>query len=349
MKDWSRRDQEQGRTHYNAGVQVQSSAPTRLDLAGGTLDIWPLYLFHDGAQTVNAATTLRAACMVSDSDDGAWHVRSEDTETDLILTDLSGSVPAGHRLAVRLLQFFCPDPVRVVTRSASPVGAGLAGSSALNIALCGALARYTGASYDADALMNIAMNLEVQVIGVPTGAQDYRPAMYGGVSAIEMGPGGVTRTALAVDPDRLAERVVLAYTGQSRDSGINNWDITKRHIDGDPQVVGLFNEIAEVARAMRRALEGEDWDDVAHQLGREWSLRKRLAPGVTTPAIDRVVDHGLRAGARAAKVCGAGGGGCVLFLTDPGHASAVRRVLDDAGVAVLDAGIESDGLLVDAH
>ena len=330
-------------------VQVESSAPTRLDLAGGTLDIWPLYLFHDDAQTVNAAITLRASCTVSDSDDGAWHLRSEDTDTDLTLPDLSGSVPTVHRLTVRLLQFFRPDPVRVVTRSASPVGAGLAGSSALNIALCGALTRYTGVRHNPDRLMDLAMNLEAQVIGVPTGVQDYRPAMHGGVSAIEMGPGGVTRTALAVDPDQLAERIVLAYTGQSRDSGINNWEVTKRHIDGDPQVVGLFDQIVAVAREMRRAIEGGDWEEVGHQLRREWNLRKQLAPGVTTAAIDRVVDHGLDAGAHAAKVCGAGGGGCVLFLTEPENAPAVRTALKDAGVTVLDAGIDSDGLLIESH
>ena len=306
-------------------------------------------MFHDGAQTVNAAITLRAACTVSDSDDGAWHVRSEDMGTELTLADLSESAPTGHRLTVRLLQFFRPDPVRVVTRSESPIGAGLAGSSALNIALCGALARYTGARHDAEALMSFAMNLEAQVIGVPTGAQDYRPAMYGGVSAIEMGPGGITRTALPVDPDRFAERIVLAYTGQSRDSGINNWDVTKRHLDGDPQVIALFDQIAAVAVEMRRAVEGEDWEAVGQQLRREWNLRKRLAPGVTTAAIDEVVDHGMRAGAQAAKVCGAGGGGCVLFLTDPAHAPAVRRALKDANVAVLDAGIDGNGLVIDAH
>ena len=329
-------------------MQVQSSAPTRLDLAGGTLDIWPLYLFHDGALTVNAAITLRATCTVSDSDDGAWHVRSEDTNTDLTLGDLSGDVQPEHRLTVRLLQFFRPDPVRVVTRSASPVGAGLAGSSALNIALCGAFARHTGVSYEAEALMTIAMNLEAQVIGVPTGAQDYRPAMYGGVAAIEMGPGGITRTALAIAPETLAARIVVAYTGQSRDSGINNWEVTKQHIDGDTRVIGLFEEIAEVARAMRRAVEHQDWDDVAHQLQREWTLRKRLAPGVTTPVIERVVDQGLRAGADAAKVCGAGGGGCVLFLAPPDRAPAVRSALTDAGVEVLDASIDPHGLRVDA-
>ena len=334
------------RTHYNPRVQVHSSAPTRLDLAGGTLDIWPLFLFHDGAQTVNAAITLRASCTLVDSGDGAWHVRSEDTASEFTATSLERTAPPAHRLTLRLLQFFRPDPISVVTRSASPVGAGLAGSSALNIALCGALAHYTGARLDPESLMTTAMNLEAQIIRVPTGAQDYRPALYGGVAAIEMGPGGIVRTPLSIDSGELGERIVLAYTGQSRDSGINNWEVTKRHIDGDAEVIALFDEITVVANAMRSAVERQDWEDIAHQLEREWDLRKRLAPGVTTPSIDTLVDCGIRAGADAAKVCGAGGGGCVLFLADPERTEDVRQALETAGATILDADIDDEGLQV---
>ena len=326
---------------------VHSSAPTRLDLAGGTLDIWPLYLFHKGAQTLNAALTVRAECTLSPSEDGTWCLESQDTGKRLRITDLSRMPDAPeHRLVLHLLNYFRPEPVTIVTRSDSPVGAGLAGSSALNIALCGALSRYTDTAYAPESLMGLAANLEAQVIGVPTGVQDYRPAMYGGIAAVEMGPAGVTRTALRVDPEELGARVVLAFTGQSRDSGINNWEVTKRHIDGDQTVIELFDEIAQVAGAMRVALETADWHEVADQLTREWALRKRLAPGVTTPTIDALVDLGLTAGARAAKVCGAGGGGCLLFLAEPANVPAVRRALADADATVIDTRIDVDGLQV---
>ena len=326
---------------------VDSSAPTRLDLAGGTLDIWPLYLFHEGAQTLNAAITVRAQCALSTSDDGKWHLRSDDTGKTLSVADLTTSLDAPrHRLVLRLLQHFRPDPVTVVTRSDSPVGAGLAGSSALNIALCGALSRYTGAEYTADSLMSLAANLEAQVIGVPTGVQDYRPAMFGGIAAVEMGPAGVTRSALRVAPEELGARIVLTYTGQSRDSGINNWDVTKRHIDGDQSVIDLFDQIADVATVMRGALENHAWNEVGRQLAREWTLRKQLAPGVTTAQIDALVDHGLNAGAQGAKICGAGGGGCLLFLADPSDVPAVRHSLTSAGATVIDARIDLDGLRV---
>ena len=329
---------------------VHSSAPTRLDLAGGTLDIWPLYLFHEGAQTLNAAITVRAECTLSTREDGTWRIESEDTGETLTLGNLEEAPDAPrHRLVLRLLQHFQPAPVTIATRSDSPVGAGLAGSSALNIALCGALSQYAGAAYTAESLMSLAANLEAQVIGVPTGVQDYRPAMFGGIAAVEMGPAGITRSALGVDPDELRARLVLIYTGQSRDSGINNWEVTKRHIDGDRSVIDLFDEIADVATTMRVALETSTWDEVGRQLAREWTLRKRLAPGVTTPTIDALVDHGLEAGAWGAKVCGAGGGGCLLFLADPSHVPAVRQTLAKAGATIIDARIDSDGLRVEVR
>ena len=330
-------------------MRVCSSAPTRLDLAGGTLDIWPLYLFHDGAQTLNAALTIRAECVLSNSEDGAWHIVSEDSGATLSLGDLfEGSIPEGHRLTLRILRYFRPGPVRLVTRSGSPIGAGLAGSSAMNIALCAALARYTDTPYTPDSLMSLAQNLEAQVIGVPTGAQDYRPAVYGGVAAVELSPGGVKRTQLDLDPRDLEQRIVLAYTGQSRDSGFNNWEVTKRHIDGDLSVAAVFEALTDVAIVMRQALEAKDWPEVSTQILREWQLRKRLAPGVTTPDIERLIASGVAAGALAAKVCGAGGGGCILFFSHPSENLAIRTALTNAGARVLDAGIDVDGLQVES-
>src|SRR5215210_4063635 len=65
--------------HYNARVRIDTSAPTRIDLAGGTYDIWPLYLFHDRAQTINAALSLRASCTLESREDERVVLISEDT------------------------------------------------------------------------------------------------------------------------------------------------------------------------------------------------------------------------------------------------------------------------------
>ena len=97
------------------------------------------------------------------------------------------------------------------------------------------------------------MNVEAQAIDVPTGVQDYRPALYGGVSAVELGVDGVRRVALDLDPTELERRIVLAYTGASRQSGINNWEVTKRHIDGDRSIFDHFERIRDVAASMLAA------------------------------------------------------------------------------------------------
>tara|TARA_B100001123_G_scaffold38637_4_gene39928 strand:- start:8664 stop:9659 length:996 start_codon:yes stop_codon:yes gene_type:complete len=329
-------------------VLVHSSAPTRLDLAGGTLDIWPLYLFHRNSQTLNAALSLKAECTVSTSKDQSWHIESQDTNETIEITELENSHNAfRNNLVYRVLQHFRPNPVTITTRSDSPIGAGLAGSSALTVALCAALSQYTKTGHSPESLMSLAANLEVQVLGVPTGVQDYRPAMHGGVSAVEMGPAGITRTGLKVDPKELSQRLIVVYTGQSRNSGVNNWEITKRHINGDSDIIELLDEISQVAVAMRVALEAADWAQVSRQLAHEWSLRKRLAPTVTTPPIEKLIQHGLAAGAQAAKICGAGGGGCILFMAEPLAVPSIRKTLAEKGASVLDTQVNTDGLQID--
>lgn len=326
-------------------VRITASAPTRIDLAGGTIDIWPLYLFHHDAQTLNVAISLRAHARLEARDDDRVALISEDTHRDVLLApgDALRDDPTLPLLG-RLAHHFGVRGVTLITRGESPAGAGIAGSSALNIAVCGALNAWTGGGLGPEALLDVAKDIEAQVIRVPTGLQDYRPALYGGIAAVELGPGSVRRLALAVDPLELQARLVLCYTGEPRNSGTNNWEITKRHIDGDPHVFDCFERIRDTAVAMRRSLEAGDWNDVARHLSVEWANRKRLAPGVSTPAIDDLIARAEAAGAQAAKVCGAGGGGCLVAMAAPHRTRAVREALAAGGARLLDFTVETDGL-----
>jgi D-glycero-alpha-D-manno-heptose-7-phosphate kinase len=333
---------------YYSPVHIHASAPTRIDLAGGTLDIWPLYLFHDGAQTLNAAISLRASCDLRSRGDRRLVIVSEDAK-QRVEADHWTHLRDSHdlRLLGRLLHFFQAEGIELTTRSDSPVGAGIAGSSALNIAVCGALNAWSGGHRTADEIFQIAMNVEAQAIDVPTGAQDYRPAYYGGISAVELGVNGVRRVAIDVRPEELQSRIALAYTNASRNSGINNWDVTKRHIDGDAGVRRSFARIRDIAAAMRTALERRDWPEVGRQIAAEWENRKQLAPGVTTPEIDAMLDAAAKAGAVGGKVCGAGGGGCLFGFGDPADIPDIRQALREAGARVLDFTIEVRGLVID--
>jgi D-glycero-alpha-D-manno-heptose-7-phosphate kinase len=249
-------------------------------------------------------------------------------------------------LLALLARHYRLENATLTTRGESPAGAGIAGSSALAIATCGALARYTGASVEPEDLLQVAMNVECQAIKVPTGVQDYRPALFGGLAAIELGVNGVGRVGLDVPPRELERRIVLAYTGAPRNSGTNNWEITKRHIDGDAQIFDLFERIRDAARDMRSALVAGDWEEVGRQIVREWTTRKQLAPGVTTPEIEALIAGAMRAGATAAKVCGAGGGGCLFCYGPPETHAAIAAALAAGGARVLDYHVETEGLQI---
>ena len=326
-------------------MRLTASAPTRIDLAGGTIDIWPLYLFHEGTSTLNAAISLRAHVELASRPAGGIELRSIDTNRNATASgwqelDVTNELP----LLALLARHYRLQNATLITRGESPAGAGIAGSSALVIAVCGALARWTKSSEDPEDMLRVAMNVECQTIKVPTGAQDYRPALYGGIASIELGVDGIHRAGIDIDPHELEQRITLAYTGAPRNSGTNNWEITKRHIDGDRHVFDCFENIRDTAVAMRTALERSDWDEVGRQSAVEWENRKRLAPGVTTPPIDALIARARAAGATAATVCGAGGGGCLFCYGPPSARPAIAEALAAGGARLLEYRIETEGL-----
>lgn len=331
---------------------IVAHAPCRVNLAGGTIDLWPLYLFHPGALTLNVALNIQTSCRITPLKGKGIHLRSLDTrkeESFASLDDLSAARRFRLPLAARLLQFFVPkEGLLIETNSESPAGAGISGSSALMIATTAALARFTGRNLTLEQMRVIAQNVEAQIIEVPTGCQDYYPALYGGVSAIHLDADGIHREAVPVAPEEIESRFVLAYTGVPRKSGINNWEVFKSHIDGDRRVFRNFEKISHIARSMHKALLNRSWDEIAHLLREEWKLRRTNAPGITTPLIDKLIAVAAKHGGKAAKVCGAGGGGCVIFLVEEGAGSRVANAIGENGGHVLPLQVARDGLTLSA-
>jgi D-glycero-alpha-D-manno-heptose-7-phosphate kinase len=330
-------------------MRVEARAPARVDLAGGTVDIWPLYLFHPGAQTVNVAIRCYAACTIETRADRRLTLVSQDQrirESYASLADLA-SRSSALPLVRELVLFFAPRRgLTIKTTSQVPAGAGLGGSSALNIALCGALAQVTGKRYSRGQILEIAKNVEAIVIRVPTGWQDYFPALYGGANAVHLGRDGVKRERLPLSFADLEKRFVLCYTGHPRNSAINNWEVMKSYIDGDPKVRRNFDQIVAIASRMREALLANHWQDVAELLALEWENRKRNFKGISTPKIDRMIEQTSQHGTQAAKVCGAGGGGCVVFLVEPGAKPVVEQMLTRMGGRILNFAVSRTGLEV---
>ncbi len=328
--------------------QIIATAPCRADLAGGTLDIWPLYLFHPGAVSVNIALNILTMCKITSGSGREIILRSQDMGRHERFSDLDELLAAKtyqHPLAAYLIRFFKPDVgFTLETRSESPAGAGISGSSALMIATAAALARFTKRNIDIEQIRVIAQNVEAQLIRVPTGCQDYYPAMYGGVSAIHLDPDGVRWELVPVSLDEIDQRFVLFYTGVPRQSGINNWEVFKQHIDGDDPVIRNFEEISQIAQAMYRALSEAQWDDVERLIREEWKLRRTNVPGITTPLIDKLIGVAHEHGARAAKVCGAGGGGCVIVFIEKGSRQRVEDAIRKSGGQPLNFSVARQGL-----
>lgn len=335
-------------------TSVRATAPVRVDLAGGTLDLWPLSMLLPAATTVNVAIGLRAGCEI-ELGGATWNLRVRGGE-ELVLGSLperpEHGVPGRFQLAAVMLAHFGIGPCRVTTWSEAAPGSGLGGSSSLAMALLAACAALVGRRFaDAEAV-SLATNLETRVLGLPAGSQDHWAAWRGGLSVLRYAPEGVVRTACD-EALGMAECLVVADTRVQHHSGMNNWAILRAALDGDARVREGLEEIGRAAEDMARAVTGglalETRLGLARAaLRREWTARRTLAPEVTSPEVEALVAaaEGLDG---AAKVCGAGGGGCVACLPPTRAArEALQRALEAAGGHIVPVRVDRDGVLVDA-
>jgi len=344
---------------------LTARCPTRIDLAGGTLDIWPLNMLVTGALTVNVAIDLWASAEVKDLAAGALagptaraEIRSEDQGVEEVWAS-AGSAPGETKLPLlaACARYMCApygDPEQgfaLTTRCASPAGAGLGGSSSLAIAVLGALQSFLGRPVmPPDEMVLVARDLEALVLGIPTGTQDHIAATYGGAAAIRYGAGLSVREPLQVDLERLGSRLVVSYAGASRLSASTNWDMMKRAIEGgggEGTARACLQSIASIAGEMRAALIEGDLDAAGALLGREWEVRQKLSPKVSTALIEKALAAARAGGALAGKVCGAGGGGCVVFVCKEGARGGVEKALaalSSEGIRLLPASPTRSGL-----
>jgi D-glycero-alpha-D-manno-heptose-7-phosphate kinase len=327
---------------------IQATAPTRIDLAGGTLDIWPISHLVEDAVTVNLAVQLTAHAIVTPRRDRRLEIRSVDRgRTVFHELPLAASAFRGPlSWLVRLADAFAPGiPLTLSCKAEAPAGAGLGGSSALGIAVGAALAGATGERLSKEALLRRVMNLETREIGVPTGNQDYLAALWGGLAGYRHRLDGVARQPLPHAAE-LSSRLVLAYTGQPRQSGFSNWDMFRRFIEKDQATARRMGTIARLARSMRDALLAGDLDETGRLLGEEGRLRYSLAPSVATEALRAADGAARRAGALGAKVCGAGGGGCMVAFAREGRRDDVAEAIARTGATLIPVRVARRGVAV---
>ncbi len=315
--------------------------PVRVDFAGGTLDLWPIYAMLGGCLTVNAAVDLWINIQIVRSGPG-HRMASRDLGFDLAFESWPAEPPVGLSWVWRVLSASGRPPSSVVIHSPVPQGSGLGVSSCLGVGLLGAaIGEEAGESLASK--VPILRDLESMELQTPTGWQDYYPAALGGALALHWDGPAPRWERLEPHPGLLADLVVF-YTGKPHHSGLTNWEAYRRFIEGDVRTRQSLSDIREIARDMARALPS-DPAVVAELLEREGRARVRLSPAVETDAMRAVRDRGRREGWYAGmKPCGAGGGGCCLLVVKDGQREAAEAALLDMELPVLDLRITPKGL-----
>ncbi|MBC7661678.1 MAG: hypothetical protein H7249_18430 [Chitinophagaceae bacterium] len=335
-------------------MAIIARSPTRVDLAGGTLDIAPLTRILQHKTTVNFGITLDAQVSVSARGD-SYHIKSVDQNLEL-----SGSwadIINTNRLPLfsKLLNCFWHKSLPALdieVKAKSPAGAGLGGSSCLAIAFASALIRARNEiglpiHLTDGELVQTVQDVETGVINVPTGCQDYWGGLRGGINLISYPLGGTTvETLRGADIFALKDMLILCYSGVSRASGKNNWAIFNKAFEGDKETLSILNEMGLIATNLASAVREGAWKDVFKMSEAEWNLRVKLWSDIETTETRAITAAARGAGAMFSRICGAGGGGVMAVFAEPSAHAKVRQALTAAGGTILDGTVSLEGTVV---
>lgn len=320
-------------------MKIEKSSCTRVDLAGGTLDLWPLYLLVDSCVTINLAISIRTHASIEERSDQKIDIHIRDLKYQrefLSLTEALNSQDESLKLIQKQLAYWKPKKgFKLVTSSESPVGGGLGGSSSLSISLIKAFSEWLGQSYDLNESVTLSSNIEAQVLHKMTGTQDYFPALKPGLNAIHYTPKGAELESLPLVKEFWNQRLSLVYTGQPHHSGLNNWQVVKAAMEKDKPTLKALTDIRDISYDLYKLIQNEDWGRLPDLFDREFEARVRLSTSFSSPEIERLRKVALNSGAAAVKICGAGGGGCVLVWSEPQRKEQVEAGCREQGFEVL--------------
>ena len=336
---WSPTDEAAAdRVETRSARRVRSRAPLRLGLAGGGTDVSP-YCDTYGGLVLNATIDRYCYATLEETGDGTVEFRAPDIGVvDRMTPGLEPDSAALHlhrAIYERMTRDFdlSRPGVRLTTMSDAPPGSGLGSSSTLVVSAIEAFREFFALPLGEYDVAHLAYEIEREDYGQAGGSQDQYAATFGGFNVMEFGPG----ERIIVNPLRIKEAtlreleasIVLFHTGVSRNSA----DIIARQTtyisSGSPSQLEATHQLKDEAIAMKEALLKGDLVAFAEVLDRGWQAKKQLAEGISNSHIEECFDIARGAGALAGKVSGAGGGGYVLFITDPVRRPEVIQALDD--------------------
>lgn len=320
--------------------QIKSFSPTRVDLAGGTLDLWPLYNFLEKTPvTINLGIDIFTYANIKLRTDKKVVLDTQDLgvrkEYDNLEACLKDDTKDLSLLRCIVSEFRPAQGFELETKSESPVGGGLGGSSSLCISIIKAFCSWLNLDMEANAMVRLAHNIESRMLGTPTGTQDYYPPILGGMLALEYSARDIYYRSIDFPVDLFNDHIAMVYTGKPHVSGLNNWEVLKKAVEKDEHTLACLNELSSISHEMLEVLEAKNWEALPGLFDREYSARTDLSPVFTSDQIKRLKAIGNEHGETSVKICGAGGGGCVLLWTDPQRKAELLEKISQEDFRVL--------------
>jgi D-glycero-alpha-D-manno-heptose-7-phosphate kinase len=325
-------------------------APLRISLAGGGTDLAAYYTKYGGA-VVSLTVDKYFYVFLSLSESPHIQVTSSDYRTfyrqrldESPLWDGDLSLPKAI-----IDHFGLQIGLSVFLASQVPPGTGLGSSSAVAVALIKALSVLTGRRLSRRQVAELACQIEIQKLGMPIGKQDQYAASFGGLNYFEFHPHEVNVRPIELPLSsllQLEDRLMLFYTGRSRNSGQILSEQKRNSEDNRSSVIEALHVIKQAAVDLAQELARGNIASVGHCLDESWKAKRLLAHGISDPWIDQWYEAAKAAGASGGKIAGAGGGGFLLVYCEPEHQDCVTSVLRANGLTPLGFRLESAGAIV---
>ncbi len=297
-------------------MRLEGRAPLRIDFGGGWTDV-PLYAEEHGGAVFSTAITK--------------YVKGHFARPD----------------ATGLLHALRGDRSYVSYRVDIPAGSGLGSSAAQRVLWLALLKTSTNNNASRTEIARIACDLS-KALGILGGKQDEYAAALGGMHLFSFDASvRAQRTDLSLQLlENMRARLVLVYSGICRVSGAIHEAVWTSYRSGNPAVRPALDGLKRVAGDMARALAAEDLDEFSTLLSENWTYQKALHHSVSNSRLDDLFDFACAHGATGGKACGAGGGGCFIFMAGPGQSEALRTALRSRHVDIIDFDFDSYGVFI---
>ncbi len=327
-------------------MKVRARAPLRLGLAGGGTDVSP-YCDEHGGVVLNATIDLYvyATLSLNATPTVVFTAQDQQRKVELAATPtlpIDGPLPLHRGVYNRIVRDFRhgePLPLALTTSSDAPAGSGLGASSTLVVAMVKAFVELLALPLGEYDIARLAYDIERTDLGLSGGRQDQYAAAFGGVNFMEF----YADERVIVNPLRvknwilseLEASTILYYTGVSRESARIIDEQRARMQRHDASALSALHALRAEAWAMKECILRGDIRRFAASMQKGWEAKKDTATSVSSPAIEHAIATAQAAGAYAAKVSGAGGGGFVMLFADPESRVAVCNALGALGGGVV--------------